>query len=153
MDRFAVQITTQFCHQFTRRRVTSTRILLQTFQADGFQVLIQSRVQLTRCHRFLFQNRHQRVHHVRRLKRRTTRQQRVQDRAQRIDVRCRADCVCLTGRLFRRHVAGCAQDLTGSRQATVRVRLLRQSEIRHFRLTGPVDQHIRRLQVPVDHIL
>ena len=77
VDRFSVQIPAQFRHQFVRRPVTPSGILLQTLQTDGLQVHIQSRVQLTRCHRFLLQHSHQRVHHIRRLKRRTTRQQRV----------------------------------------------------------------------------
>ena len=82
-------------------------------------------------------------------KRRTSRQQVVKNRAERIDVAVRAERAALGVRLFGRHVIGRAKHLPGCRQFGIAFELLGQAKVRDARLIGFIQQHVGRFEVAV----
>ncbi len=96
------------------------------------------------------------------LKRRPARQQPVQNRSQPVDVRgggsAQAESFPQWGAgargrccLFRRHVAGRSQRITGQRQPRVQLHALGQAEIRHVGPAVRIEQDVRRLQIAVQN--
>ena len=129
------------------------RPLLQALQTDGVEIAIDRGIEEMRCNRFALHDLLERLHHIRRLKRRTTRDQTIEGGSQGIDIGKRADLFVLALGLFRRHVTGRAHDLPGLSQTAIRVGALCQTKIGDARLTGGVEHDVARLQIAVNHSL
>ncbi len=151
-DRTTVEVTLQLVQQVGRGRVPCRRLLLQALQADRLQVAVDGTVALRRRDRVVLGHLPQRLDGRRAEERRAARQQRVENRAQRVHVGGRSDQPRHPGGLFRRHVAG--RPLHHARLGQPRVLLdeLRQPEVGHLRVARLVQQHVARLQVPVHHV-
>ncbi len=136
VNRVAVDESAQVVRQFGRGVETSCRVFLQTLQADCFEVVGNPRLQLTRRNRLLLDDLTDRVDRIARLERRTTHQKLVEDRAEGIDVDGRANFPGLSPRLFRRHIAGGAEDGAALGLAGIVVGAFGQTKIGDFGDSG-----------------
>jgi hypothetical protein len=100
----------QVLGQRRRRRIPSLRFLLQTFQADRFQVARALRLQPAGRNRVVGHHLGQRVQGGLAAERRPARQHLIEDGAEGIHVGERAGGAALAAGLLRRHVRGRAQD-------------------------------------------
>ena len=147
MNRFAVAPAIQIVRQHFRRAVAPLRIFAQAFQANGFQVPIHGWIQGVEASGFLFADLPQCLHGRFREERWASGQQLIENRAQAINV-CRGrQSFGLTGRLFGRHISGCAEDGRTHRQAGIILGQFRQSKIGDVGFALIVEQDIGRLQI------
>ena len=93
LNRLVLKETAQFLSQSARQGIPAGGIFFQALQADGFQVMRHSRVELARRDGIGFHHLAHRGHRCLPSKRRPARQQFVQDRPQRINVAGRPDLV------------------------------------------------------------
>ena len=110
VNRFAVQISTQIVGHRRTAFVTTSRILLQSFQADGLQIQRNSRLQLPRSHRFVVDHLHHRFQRAIGNKWRTRCQHLIQNSTHRILIRFGCHRRDLSASLLRGHVTGTAHN-------------------------------------------
>ncbi len=133
-----------------RARVTPGRVLLEALQTDGLQVPAHRAVELSGRDGVLVQDLPQGLDRGGGLERRTTGDQAVEQRTQRIQIGRRTHLFGPAGGLLRRHEARSPDDLAGMRQVAQPAGPLGQAEIADLRVSIPVQQDIAGLQVPVD---
>ncbi len=92
-------------------------------------------------------------HLGRSLERRASRDELVKDRAEGVDVACRADLVALACRLLGWHVTGCAQNLSRGCEVALTLDPFGQTEIGDAWQTIFVQQDVIGFQVPMDDAL
>src|SRR5204862_404384 len=127
-DGLAFEKTLQVFGQGKRRRITLPRILIETFEANRFQVARGLGLKSPRSDRLLRANLLQRVERCCTLKRRTAGEQLVEDGAEGPDIGRRPYIVAAHAGLFRRHVLRSADDVAGVRAVAVVVDLLGEAE-------------------------
>ena len=150
VNRFARLEAAQVLGQIGRAGVAFPRFLPQAFQANRLQIARQPWIQLPRRHRLLLHHLGKGLQQRRRLERWPARQAFIQDRPQGIDVTGRTERGALAAGLLRGHVRrrahhrarGC---LPGD------VQLLGQAEVGDLRCSILGQEHIARLEVPVDN--
>ena len=148
-DRLMPQPPFQLVRQRLRRAVPTPRLLLQTLQGDDLQIPRKPRPQQRRPPRWLLQHPPHRLRGRSTGKRRLPRQQFVQDRSQPVDIRPRRHLLCPTRRLFGRHVRRRAQHGARLRDRPLPRHQLRQPEIHQQRFPAFIQQHVRRLEIPM----
>ena len=131
------------------RGITPARVFLEAFQTDRLEVAVDPRNADSGRHRLLFAYLPQRLVDRVGLKRRSTREQLVQDCPQPVDVGRGGDLGMMAGDLLGRHVRGGPENQTGLRQAAVAVDALGESKIGDVGNVVFVEQDVRRLQVAV----
>ena len=155
-DRLAPQIPPQLLGQLGGRGVPLLRRLLQALPADRLQILRQRRVQRPHAGRLLLDDLPNRVDRGRPGMRRAAAEHRVEHRAERVDVRRRADRRQIALRLLRRHVGRRAEHLAGGREVALPAAgladLLGQPEVGHMRAAFGVEQDVGRLEVAMHHV-
>ena len=148
-DRLAVEIALQVVGERVGRLVALVWFLLQALEADRLQVVINLCVGEPRRHRIILNHLPDRVERRVALEWRPAREQLVQDRAEAIDVRGRAD-VAAALRLLGRHITGRAEDGASAGAFPIAVEPLGQAEVGDVRFILAVEQNVRRLQVAMD---
>ena len=116
-DRLAGPEPAEVLGQLQGAGVALPGLLREALQTDRLQVGGNPGLQPAGRHRLLVQHLHDRLHRRDALERRAAGQQLVEDRAQGVDVRGRADRLALAPGLLGRHVVGRPEDLTGLRLA------------------------------------
>ena len=148
----------QVVGQILCARVAAGRVLVQALQANGFQVARHPRVDPRRRRRFLGDHPALGLDRGRPVERRAPGESLVQDRAQRVDVRRRADFCHFAQGLLGRHVTGRAQPSPGVRQFRSGADEPGQAEVRDHRRAPRVravdrrsgEENVGRFQVAVN---
>ncbi len=149
-DRLAGRPASQVIRQHGGRGVAIGRVLLQAFQADQFEVARNLGIPLRWRFRRPGPHGVERIDHALAAKRGLAGHQRVEDRAQAINVRRQGDRPTATRRLLGAHVGRRAQDRAAGRQLVVGLDQLGQAEVGDVGVPVSVDQDIGRLQVAVE---
>ncbi len=144
-----VEPTFEIVRQRFRGAVAARRVLVQTLQANRFEIAIDSRLQRGRAARFFLQHLAHRIHRCAAREGRLACEQFVEHGAEPIDIHSGRELLRFTARLLRRHVAGCAEDRHRTRQRAVFFNQTRQAKVRQVRLVLDVEKDIRRLDVTV----
>ena len=131
-DRLALEEAAQVVGQSFGVAIALGRVFVKAAQTDGFQIARRFGLQLTRRHRIVRHDLHERFHRRRPLERRLARQAFVEDRTEGVDIRGWTELLARSAGLLRCHVRWCAQDgaalgLTGL------AKVLRQTEVGDFR--------------------
>ena len=129
LNRPVVEEPPQVVGQLGRGRVALLRVLLQTFQTDRLEVRRDLRLQRAHADRIAVPHLFQRVVNRASLERRTAGEKFVQDRAEGMDVRGRADVLGRPECLLGRHVGGRAHDAAVLGPAAVVVDALGKAEV------------------------
>ena len=135
-----VQYTVQFLGQLLGGIVSFGRVLVQTFENNGFQVTRNGRVQLADRYRFIVKDLEDGVDNVGGLKRWSTSEQKIENGAKGVNVRGGADSVIFSGGLFGCHIAGGTQHAACCCVVFLAVNMLGEAKVRDLQLTL-VGQH------------
>jgi len=113
LNRFVREESSQFISQVLGRLVAAGRLLLQTLQADRFQIERHSRIDCVRSDRLAVEHFGQSLLNRFANKRRPARQQMIENRTQRIDVALDSNTASLAIGLFGWQVVRRAEHLSG----------------------------------------
>jgi hypothetical protein len=123
----------QVVGQVESRLIALFRLLFQAFQADRLQIAGRLRLQESQRDGVVLADLLESFHQRRTLERRPSREQFIQNHAQRIDVGGRPDLIDRARSLLRRHVTGRAEDIARLRVGVVRAGPLGESKISDLR--------------------
>ncbi len=129
VDRRACAVTVQVVGKGLGGQVTFRRVLLQTFETDGFQIDRHFGLQAARRDRILLKDLHNGIHARRRLEWGPAGQKLIKDRSQRVYVRVRTNRVHSSRRLLRGHIARRTDHIAALRLPLGLVKVLGQPEI------------------------
>ena len=125
-------------------------MLFQAFEANRFQVAVETSVDGAGPDRFLVRHLAQRFENRAGLEGRTAHEQFVENGAQTVNVRRRAHFFRPARRLFRRHVGGRAEDGPGKSNIACGLDLLRETKVGDVRIALRVDENVGRLKVAME---
>ena len=134
---------------FRRRSVTPGRFLLQTLEADGFQVARQRGIEQPGWHRIRFEYQPQSFGRGRGIERSPPGHQMVEKRAQAVHITGHGDLRIAAGHLFSCGVTGRAEHLAGQRSTFRTAEHFGQAEVGDPRPVLFVNNHIGGLEVAV----
>ena len=152
MNRPATKIPPQLVGHGLGGRIPPCRRFLKTFQADRLQISWNATIESARAGRLVLNNLLEQ-HADASAKRRVSRKQFEEDDAKRVHVRTAIRIVAGARGLLRRHVGRSADDLALDRHCDLARVSFGQSEIHHVRLPVRRDNHVRRLEISVNHAL
>ncbi len=151
MNRLVSKEAGEVVGEFLRSAVTFRRLLFQTFQADGFQVGGNGRIEFARSSWFSVLHGAQSLRDRRANERWPSGEKLVNDRAESIDVRGHGGLTRTAHRNLRRQISGCADQGLAYGQGRIFIGLPRKTEVAHMRLVFVVEEDIGWFQVPVQY--
>jgi hypothetical protein len=149
-DWLSVQVAVKVLGQLLGAGIAAAGSLVQTLEADGFQVSRHLGVQPRRRGRLLGDDLPFRFCRTFGLKWRPTGEHLVENRPQRINIDRRADRPGPAECLFRGHVAGGADRSTADGELRATLDAASQAEVRDLRCTVGREKDVRRFQIAVN---